>query len=99
MRPSPSFLPPALVVFALSWGVGAALSGCSGAHDCECPPLPQHPDEQVLPLLGGIDFGEDGNQSIRPIDFSEGTMRIEKSRIVIDYREGEATYQVVYAQE
>jgi hypothetical protein len=53
----------------------------------------------VVPLTGGVDFGDDDNQSIHPIDFSEGTMRIEESQVVIDYVEQGASYRVVYEQE
>lgn len=87
----------ALLACALCWGVGATLSGCSA--DCNCPAPPAHPDPQLLPLTGGVDYGSDGNQSIHPIDFSDGTMTIEKDRVVIDYAENDLDYRVTYVQE
>lgn len=87
----------ALLAFAFCWAAGAALSGCGPV--CDCPRAPAHPDPQVLSLTGGVDYGSDDNQSIHPIDFSEGTMTVEKSRVVIEYTEDDLSYRVIYVQE
>lgn len=85
-----------VAAFTLCGLVAGAASGCAGG-DCNCPPIPEHPEAQPpLGNLGVMAFDEIGNEAAVPVSPENGTLEVTGDRVVIAYDQDGVEHRVVY---
>ncbi len=90
-----TFLKASALGFVVALTCGLLQSACT-LSNCECPPPPEAPLEQSLPLQGGVRYGADGNTVERPIEFESGTVTVQARTLSIEYATSDGDYSAVY---
>ena len=85
----------AAFAFAVSLSFGVLQAACS-SDACDCPPDPDNPIEQSLPLTGAVRYDDGGNTAVHPLGHTDGTVTSSGESLLIQYSTPEEDYVITY---